>query len=113
MLAHLTRPALLAGLLAAALVAPAWSEDGDLVRAKTAGTERSMAIGTSSPEGPGVAEGTIATTASPRTTVEVGELQATGSDGTLMAGRRQEGTRTRVAYERPVRRPGLILGIAY
>jgi len=111
MLAQLTRPALLAGLLAAALVAPAWSEDGDLARAKTAGMERSMAIGTSSPAGP--AEGTSATTASPRTTVEVGQLQPTSSDGTLMVGRRQEGTRTRVAYERPVRRLGLILGIAY
>jgi hypothetical protein len=45
--------------------------------------------------------------------VEVGQSQPTGSDEILTVGRRREGTRTRVAYERPVRRPGLILGIGY
>src|SRR6185295_11871836 len=53
MLASHTRSVLLAGLLTAALCAPAWSGDGDASKPETTGADLPLALATSPPVEPG------------------------------------------------------------
>jgi hypothetical protein len=102
------RAALLAGVLAAAQVAPAWSADGNTVGRQTTGMDLPAAIAISSPADAGDAEGTSATSVSARDIPQVSESQPTRAKDTAK-GKRLEGPHSRVA----IHRPGLILGIAY
>jgi hypothetical protein len=113
MFAQHSRSALLAGLLTAALFAPAWSADGDAVKPQTPVTEQPVAMAASPQAGPVVARESLATEASARATVVVGENQPTRSSGNPTVGKRFAVTRGGVVYYRPVRRYGLILGIGY
>ena len=114
MFAQHSRSALLAGLLTAALFAPAWSADGDAVKQPAPVTEQPVAMAASPLAGPVVARELLATEASARATVVVGESQPTRSTGNpTVVGKRFATTRGGVVYYRPARRYGLILGIGY
>ena len=115
MFAQHSRSVLLAGLLTAAVFAPAWSADGDAAKPEAAGTEQPMAMAASPPPqaGPVVARESLATEARARTTVGVGENQPTRSSGSPTVGKRYAGTRAGVPYNRPVHRYSLMLGIGY
>jgi len=107
MFAQHGRTALIAGLMTAALCAPAWSAD-DAVK-----PEAPVAMAASPQAGPVIARESLATEASARTTVTVGENQPTRSTGNPTVGRRYAGTRASVGVDRPVHRYSLILGIGY
>jgi hypothetical protein len=106
------RSALLAGLLTAAMFVPAWSAD-DAAKPDAAATEP-VAMAASPQAGPVIARESLATEASARATVVVGENQPTRATAYPTVGRRYAGTRGRsVAYDRPVYRHSLMLGIGY
>lgn len=114
MFAQHSQSVLLAALLTAAMFAPAWSADGDAAKPEAAGTEQPMAMAAPPPQaGPVVARESLATEASTRATVVVGENQPTRSSGSPTVGKRYAGTRAGVAYNRPVHRYSLMLGIGY
>jgi hypothetical protein len=115
MFAQHRRSALLAGLLTAVLVAPAWSADDVATKPETDGTQQAAATVASPPPqaGPVVARESLATEASARAAVVVGENQPTRSSGTPKVGKRYAGTRASVAYNRPVYRYSLMLGIGF
>ena len=110
MLAH-SRSAFLAGLLATALVAPAWSADGEVPKAAAIGTEQPVDMAVS-PAGPLVARESLGTDASAQTAI-VGESQPTRGYNGPSVGRRYAGTRAGTTYRRPVHRYSLMLGIGY
>ena len=120
MFAQLNRSVLLAGLFAAVLAAPAWSEDG-MAKAEPTGADLPLAMATSPPVQPGpvVARESLATEASARATVVEGEGQPTRSYANPGIGKRYAGRRgrtapgTSVAYAKPVYRHSLMLGIGY
>ena len=101
MFAQHSRSVLLAGLLTAAMFAPAWSADGDAAKPEPAGTDLPVAMAASPPAGPVVARESLATEASARATVVVGENQPTRSYGNPTVGKRYAGTRGGVAYVDP------------
>jgi hypothetical protein len=114
MFAQHRRSALLAGLLTAVLVAPAWPADDVATKPETAGTQQPAAMASPPlPSGPVVARESLATEASARAAVVVGESQPTRSSGTPRVGKRYAGTRASVAYNRPVHRYSLMLGIGF
>jgi len=108
-----SRSVLLAGLLAAAMFAPAWSAEGDAAKPEAAATEP-VAMAASPQAGPVIARESLATEASARATVVVGENQPTRGSAYPTVKRRYAGTRgNSVAYNRPVYRHSLMLGIGY
>ena len=111
MFAQHSRPALLAALLTSALLTPAWSAEGDTVKSEAPGTQQVVAMTSASPPeaGPVIARESLATAASARATVVVGENQPTRATGNPTVGKRYAGTR--LGYDRP--RHGLMLGIGY
>ncbi len=121
MFAQHSRSVLLAGLLTAAMFAPAWSADGDAVKPEPAGADLPLALATSPPVQPGpvVARESLTAEASARATVVEGESQPTRTYGNLSVGKRYAGKRSRiatgtsVAYAKPVYRHSLMLGIGY
>jgi hypothetical protein len=121
MFAQHSRSVLLAGLLTAALCAPAWPEDGDVAQSEPLGADLPLAMATSPPMQPGpvVARESLATEASTRTTVVESENQPTRTYGNLAVGKRYAGKRSRigtgtsVAYAKPTHRYSLMLGIGY
>jgi hypothetical protein len=122
MLATHSRSILLAGLLAAAMYAPAWSADDGAANSAPAGADLPLAMATSPPQQPGpvVARESLATEASAHATVVEGESQPTRSYANPSVGRRYAGKRSRisgggasVAYAKPVYRHSLLLGIGY
>ena len=121
MFAQHSRSVVLAGLLTAALFAPAWSADGDAAKPEPAGADLPLAMATSPPVQPGpvVARESLATEASARATVVEGESQPTRTYGNLSVGKRYAGRRNRVApgtsvaYAKPTHRYSLMLGIGY
>jgi hypothetical protein len=113
MFAQHSRSVLLAGLLTAALFAPAWSADGDAAKPEATGTEQPAAMAGSPQAGPVIAREALATEESARATVVVGGNQPTRSSGSPTVGKRYAGTRGSVAYDRPVHRYSLMLGIGY
>jgi hypothetical protein len=116
MFAQHSRSALLAGLLTAALCAPAWSEDGDVAQSEPLGADLPLAMATSPPMQPGpvVARESLATEAAVES-----ENQPTRTYGNLAVGKRYAGKRSRigtgtsVAYAKPTHRYSLMLGIGY
>jgi hypothetical protein len=121
MFAQLGRSVLLAGLLSAALLGPAWSEEGDVAQSEPMGADLPLAMATSPPVQPGpvLARESLATEASARATVVEGENQPTRTYGNLAVGKRYAGKRSRiatgtsVAYAKPTHRYSLMLGIGY
>jgi hypothetical protein len=112
-----SRSVLLGGLLAAALFAPAWSAD-DAAKPDAAVTEQPVAMAASPQAGPVIARESLATESSARATVVVGENQPTRATayptlGKRYAGKRMIGGGSTVAYNRPVYRHSLMLGIGY
>ncbi len=110
MFAQHSRSALLAALLTASLFAPAWSAEGDAATPEAAGTPQPVAMA-APPSGPVVARESLATEASARATVVVGENQPTRSSGGPTVGKRYAGTRS--GDYRPSHRYSLMLGIGY
>ena len=119
MFAQHNRSVLLAGLLAAAMFAPAWSADTDVAKPEPTGADLPLAMSTSPPMQPGpvVDRESLANEAS--ATVVEGESQPTRTFSNLAVGKRYAGKRNRivtgasVAYARPVYRHSLMLGIGY
>ena len=103
-----SRSALLAGLLTAALVVPAWSAEPE-----TPASERPAVLAASPQTGPIIARESLATQTRAPSAVVVGEGQPTRGSGSLTVGKRYAGTRGSVAYARPVYRHSLMLGIGY
>jgi hypothetical protein len=120
MLASHTRSVLLAGLLTAALCAPAWSGDGDASKPETTGADLPLALATSPPVEPGpvVDRESLTKDVNAQAVVE-GENEPTRTHGNLSVGKRYAGKRGRtaggpsVAYAKPVHRYSLMLGIGF
>jgi len=118
MFAQHSRSVLLAGLLTAAIVAPAWSADPVKPDATAA---EPMAMATSPPVQPGpvVARESLTSEANAAAAVVEGESQPTRTYGNPSVGKRYAGKRSRtaggasVAYAKPVHRYSLMLGIGY
>jgi hypothetical protein len=121
MFAQHSRAVLLAGLLTAVLLAPAWSADGDAAKPEPTGADLPLAAATAPPVQPGpvIARESLADDAGARATVVEGESQPSRTYGNLSVGKRYAGRRSRggpgakVAYAKPVHRYSLMLGIGY
>jgi len=114
MFAQHRRTALLAALLTSAMLAPAWSAEGEAAKPEAAGAPQVVAMSSATPPeaGPVIARESLATEASARETVVIGENQPTRAAASPAAGRRYAGARG--GYSAPVhRRYGLMLGIGY
>jgi hypothetical protein len=113
MFAQHSRSALLAALLTAASFAAAWSADGDAAKPDTDGTEQLVVMAASPQAGPVIARESLATEASARATVVVGENKPTHGSRSPTIGKRYAGTRTGGGYDRATHRYSLMLGIGY
>ena len=119
MFAQHSRAVLLAGLLTAALFAPAWSADGDAAKPEPAGADLPLATAPSVQPGPVVARESLAIETGARATVVEGENQPSRTYGNFSVGKRYAGKRSRatpgtsVAYAKPIHRYSLMLGIGY
>jgi hypothetical protein len=112
MFAQHSRSALLAALLAAASFAPAWSAEGDAAKPEAAATEQTVVMAASPQAGPVIARESLATEASARATVVVGENQPTHGVRNPTVGKRYAGARSG-GYDRPTHRYSLMLGVGY
>jgi hypothetical protein len=112
MLARNSRSVLLAGLMTAALFAPAWSAETDAAKLQAAGTEPPVAMAASPQAGPVIARESLATESSTRATVVVPENKPTRTSARPTVRKRYAGTRA-TASHRPAHRYSLMLGIAY
>jgi hypothetical protein len=117
MFAQHSRAVLLAGLLTAVLLAPAWAADGDAAKAEPTGADLPLAAATALPVQPGPVVARESLTNEARATVMEGESQPSRTYGNPLVGRRYAGRRSRggagVAYAKPGYRYSLMLGIGY
>src|SRR5947207_552890 len=108
MFAQHSRAVLLAGLLTAVLIAPAWSADVDAAKPEPTGADLPLATAPPVQPGPVVARESLTNQAD--ATVVEGESQPSRTYGNLAVGKRYAGRRGRggpgssVAYARPAHR---------
>jgi hypothetical protein len=114
MFAQHRRTALLAALLTSAMLAPAWSAEGEAAKPETAGAPQVVAMSSTTPPeaGPVIARESLATEASARETVVIGESHPTRGAGSPAPSKRIIGARSSYSGSGH-HRYGLMLGIGY